>query len=73
MFGSRERGLSGSTGAFSFRVLDPTTSLTLATLVATSAAMDNLPQMGSASDLEMRAARIADPGIGQYNYTIFCR
>jgi hypothetical protein len=26
--------------------------------------MDNTPQLGTAADLEMRAARIADPGIG---------
>lgn len=27
--------------------------------------MDNIPQLGTAADLELRAARIADPGIGQ--------
>lgn len=26
--------------------------------------MDNIPQLGTAADLEFRAARIADPGIG---------
>jgi transformation/transcription domain-associated protein len=28
--------------------------------------MDNIPQMGTGQDLEMRAARIADPGVGAY-------
>lgn len=27
--------------------------------------MDNIPQLGTAADLELRAARIADPGIGE--------
>jgi hypothetical protein len=28
--------------------------------------MENTPQLGTAADLEMRAARIADPGIGAF-------
>jgi len=28
--------------------------------------MDNIPQLGTAADLELRAARIADPGIGEH-------
>lgn len=28
--------------------------------------MDNIPQLGTAADLELRAARIADPGIGAF-------
>ena len=30
--------------------------------------MDNIPQMGTGQDLELRAARIADPGVGLYNF-----
>ena len=29
--------------------------------------MDNIPQLGTWQDLEMRAARIADPGVGSLN------
>ena len=29
--------------------------------------MDNIPQLGTAADLEMRAARIADPSLGAYS------
>ena len=32
---------------------------------ATTRTMDNRPQLGTAADLELRAARIADPGIGE--------
>jgi len=28
--------------------------------------MESTPQLGTAADLEMRAARIADPGIGMF-------
>lgn len=37
--------------------------------------MDNIPQLGTAADLELRAARIADPGIGEHLlplYAHFC-
>ena len=27
--------------------------------------MDNVPQLGTASDIEIRAARVADPALGQ--------
>jgi hypothetical protein len=30
--------------------------------------MDNIPQLGTGQDLEMRAARIADPGVGLYSF-----
>jgi hypothetical protein len=33
--------------------------------------MDNIPQMGTGQDLEMRAARIADPGVGVYIFEPF--
>jgi transformation/transcription domain-associated protein len=34
--------------------------------------MDNIPQMGTGQDLEMCAARIADPGVGLYTFEHLC-
>ena len=37
----------------------------------TTHTMDNIPQLGTAADLELRAARIADPGIGEYLPSVY--
>lgn len=34
--------------------------------------MDNIPHLGTAADLDLRAARIADPGIGMLAGAILC-
>lgn len=34
--------------------------------------MDNIPQLGTGQDLEIRAARIADPGVGLFNSEHTC-